>query len=151
MGKVFLRDSEMVGNRSIHFDQQIGPYLPYEGDIYKNSKLKDGSPWPSRKVLTDYSFNSNKRKFCGSFEFEFEGTHKYELVFDTQFMCVLSGNVVKKLANGKEELLTSGEDFCYVNADLKKKINIETLRWLENEGASDKTMSYVRKYLLLSS
>ena len=62
----------------------------------------------------------------------------------------MSGNIVLREVDGQESITAAGKDFCYVNADLKGKIHLDTLKRLENEGASEKTLSYLRKYRLLS-
>jgi len=150
MGKVFLREYQEVGIRSIHFNQVIDTYISYESDPYPGAKLDDGTPWPNRMQFSDYSYDRNERKFSGSFSFNAKN-FTWELVFDTQFFCVLSGNIVTKKVDGQEFVTTAGKDFCYVNANLKGKINLHTLKRLEDEGASEKTLSYLRKYLLSSS
>ena len=73
-------------------------------------------------------------------------SQQWVLVFDTEYLCVLSGSILQKEVDGQESITTAGKDFCYVNADLKGKMHLDTLKRLENEGASEKTLSYLRKY-----
>jgi len=57
---------------------------------------------------------------CGNDHYYTKGCEEYftwELVFDTQFLCVLSGNLVVREVDGEEDVTTAGEDFCYVNGE----------------------------------
>ena len=48
----------------------------------------------------------------------------HEIVFETQFICVLSGKIVSKFRWGGEEAGNFGQDCVYTNANLASKVNI---------------------------
>jgi len=151
MGNVFLRDDDETGLRSLHFNNEIGSYLSYEHDRYSNSKMDDGiTKWPSRIFFIEPSYNSNERTFSGLIDFEgslADGvvSHMYEIVFDTQFLCVLSGKIIRKRVDKEDQIETFGQDCAYTNSNLVGKVNMQTLKRLEKEGATERNMRPIFK------
>jgi len=138
MGSVFLKNDREVGNGSLHFDKEIGCYISCEHDLYSDRNLKDGTEWPPRVYFTEQSFNSNERKFCGLINFR--GRRMFELVFDKQFLCVLSGKIVRRKKRRKDQIKIFGKDCIYTNSNLAGNVDLRTVKRLEEEGATKKTL-----------
>jgi len=101
--------------------------------------------------FTEHSFNSKTRKFCGLVNYG--GSHRgtisetYEVIFDTHFLCVLSGRSVhNKVDGGKETCATFGVTCIYTNSNLSGKVDVQTVKRLEGEGATKKTTCPFRQY-----
>jgi len=125
-----------VGLISLHFDEKIGNYVSFEG--YATRKLDDGSQFSSRLPFSDQSYDQNERKFCGVVSYgDNRAKHgvksqKWEFIFDTQFVSVLSGKMVLRRVYGKEKTVPFGKDICYTNANIKNVVDIhDTVKRLE--------------------
>ena len=70
------------------------------------------------------------------------------MVFDTEFLCVLSGSCTDLKVDGKKGWCqTIGEDYIYINANLDGRVNTKILHRLEDEGASEKNIRPLRPML----
>jgi len=136
IGNVYLKDDREVGNASLHFDEEIGTYLSYEHGVYSGRKLRDGTTWPSRVFFIEQSFDVQERTFRGSIDF---GKRMFEIVFDTQFLCVLSGTIVRKRKRGDQIEASFGEDCVYTSSVFAGEVGTGTVQRLEGEGATKKT------------
>ena len=149
-----MMDIHEVGGMSLHFDKEIGCYVSCEHSDFSTKKFDDGAAWPPcrRLICTDQSYNSEERKFCGLVQFG--GTWngnvaiKYEITFDTQYLCVLSGRMVRIKVDGTEGYSRKiGQHFSYTNNDLDGRVDENTLKRLDNDGATETIMKQFRLFL----
>ena len=149
IGNVFSRDDDAVGDVSLHFDGEAGCYVSREHDSWSSAKLDDGTAFPSRIFFTQQTFDVNQRKFCGLADYggSWNGTvsQTWEITFDTEYLCVLSGTVVYNKADGGINY-TIGEDMYYTNTKIDGRANAQTVERLEKEGATDKSLLPFRKH-----
>ena len=74
---------------------------------------------------------------------------KYEMTFDTKFLYVLSGSIVRIKVDGTEGYSrTIGEDVYFTNADIDGRIDEETLKRLEVEGSTERSVKAFRRILV---
>jgi len=154
MGRVFLEDLNDVGVRSIHFDKTFGCYLSHELDPYPNKN--EGVSWPSRVIFQEQYFNFNERKFRGTIDYECDHdfslmSEVFELTFDTQFICVLSGTITKRYKSHNprtgtaEEIAEIGGSTSYTKTNLDELVDMPTIiKRLEEEGATEKSLGPFR-------
>jgi len=131
--------------------------------------LKDASFDPTRRIFHgtvefgslwarwgDKIFCGDDRIFCGAVKFGGSWSRwgdqyvscRYTLVFDTQFVCVLSGDSVYNTLHGERTKVehTFGKDCLYTINDMSTINNEETIIWLQIEGATNTTLHPFRKY-----
>ncbi len=142
-GNVFIQ-SLTVGLASYHFisssgEGENGAYISYENVRCSEwPPLDDGSPVPSRVPFVNYSFDFATRTFEGTIPWqEAYGTcwngsasWRYKIVFDSEFLCILSGNVFVSTnadASGgtsfsEREMSVYGEHLNYINAAIVDRI-----------------------------
>lgn len=147
MGNVYLRDNYQVGDLSVHFEES-GSYVSYEDEYLSVLTYDDGSKLPSRAMFTETSFNTEERTFRGVLDygdktFNGAGSVTYEMIFDTQYVCVISGKIVYDKLDGKN-IKNFGYDRCYTNTNLAEVVDVHTVQRLEEEGASFRTLNVFR-------
>merc|ERR1740124_1764282 len=158
LGNLFVRNSQDVGFESIHFTQGDGCYVSWEHADYSIEKKDDRTTLPSRILFTEQEFNLEKRTFSGLINFHgsWGGVlyRHYELVFDTQFLCVMSGKTnLKKVSGETQTRDIFGKNCLYTNKHLEHidDNNDEVVNRLENEGATEKSISQILANLLPSA
>lgn len=121
-----------VGLASYHFFRDGSTYISYEHpDCGHWAPLDDGTPVPSRVQFREHSFDAHNRIFRGKIKWQEEfGTSWqgciewiYEMHFDMEFTCILSGQVHSRLAHDGDnprEMSTFGLDMIYINAAIKE-------------------------------
>ena len=121
-----------VGLASYHFFDDGSTYISYEHpDCGHWAPLDDGTPVPSRVQFREQSFDAHGRIFRGKIKWQEEfGTSWqgctewiYEMHFDMEFTCILSGQVLSHLVHGGEnprEMSTFGLDMIYINAAINE-------------------------------
>lgn len=138
-GNVFIQ-GHVVGLASYHFispdgEGVDGAYISYENPACSNwPPLANGSPVPSRVPFVDTSFDDNSRTFRGTipwmnrYQTTWSGctSWHYEIVFDTEFTCILSGTV--KMNHSEEghavrsDVSNYGTHLVYLNAAVLQKM-----------------------------
>ena len=138
-----------VGNTSLHFDEDVGPHI-----MYKDHKFDDGTMVPPRILFTKCSFHNNSRTFIGILDYggkTIDGSTEvaYEMMFDTKYLCVVSGLIGYKKSSEWGNVKVFGDDVTYTKTDLET-LNKENEERLRGEGASEKSIRTVcehfRKY-----
>jgi len=130
-GNTFIQGNTF-GMAAYHFEIDFSPpYISYDNIMCSLTwpTLDDGQPIPSRIYFKQLMWDSKTRTFEGVIDWmETHGTTwqgmsswTYQMVFDTNFMCILSGNIVTKNATGTVEMSRFGSDLIYLNAALKDK------------------------------
>ena len=131
----------MVGLASYHFtappsdsngDDSLLAYISYENVACSSwSPLDDGSPVPAQVPFVNCSYDCNARIFRGKIPWlETYGTTwmgckewNYEMHFDSNFVCILSGTVESVTTEGrKKEMSKFGQSLIYVNAAIRERI-----------------------------
>lgn len=152
-GNTFLRKSGV----SLHILSNSA-YISYEQRECGTRKLDDRSPAPSRVPFVSHEYDEEGRVFRGSIDFvasycsTWGGVVKceYEMTFDSMFMVILEGNVVKEKEDGEKVTLNYGEKgVYYVNEALTFKIvdvgkYDELIERLKEEGASVEIISNIQ-------
>merc|ERR1711937_998977 len=153
-GNVFQRQSGV----SLHFFSN-GAYVSYENRNYSSRKLDNGTPAPSRIPFLRHAYDEEKLTFRGSIDFvETYGSTwggmiscDYEIVFDTKFIIILGGKVVKMKTSGENSVANYGEKgLIYLNAALTARISdgdmyTATIGRLKREGATNETISAMQR------
>jgi len=149
---------------SLHFDNTNGSYASYEHEKYTKKEFDNGNKIPSRLLFSDSSFDETNRRFSGVLNYAGNSMNgstsvRYELSFDSKFLCVVSGKIVCTKSNEKaddsessskdssysdnEETIGEdknfGVDICYTNTNLNN-VDVDTRKRLEEEGATAKTI-----------
>jgi len=130
-GNTFIQ-SDKLGFASYHFDivSRIA-YISYEhDDTCYWPPLDDGSPIPSRVPFINTSYDAEARTFRGQIAWKqiyhttWNGseTWDYQMKFDTEFTCILSGTVYSMHNGQSTELSEYGQSLIYVNAALKQAL-----------------------------
>jgi hypothetical protein len=131
-----------VGLASYSFVSPEESYISYEHPLTSRwPPLDDGSPVPSQVYFQNTSLNETERVFCGTIEWQeqyettWQGCSKwmYNIKFDSQYTCVVSGGV-KSILHGHDEddaqdMSTFGVDLVYINAAI-----LEKYKTLMNDG-----------------
>ena len=152
-GSVFVMDNKEVENSSLHFDADIGPYISY-----KDQNFDDGSVVPPSILFMKYAFNEDKRRFIGMVDYGGRSIDKstevtYEMIFDTKYVCVVTGLMNNKIPNESGRVEVLGDNICYTNTHLESVDN-DTEKRLQKEGASKVSIRPVlkqfRKYRSMS-
>lgn len=155
-GNVFLRKSGV----SLHILANSA-YISYEHRDCGSRKLDDRSPAPSRVPFVSHSYDEEGRVFTGSIDFvasyssTWGGVVKcdYRMRFDSEFMVILEGSVVKEKEDGEELTLDYGEkSVYYVNEALAFKIvdvdkYVAMIERLKEEGASVEMITNIQNVL----
>lgn len=136
-GNTFVQLST-VGLASYHFENINGTepsaYISYSHPeaFLSWPPLDNGRPIPSKMYFTNITYIESSKTFCGVIDWF--GTHqttwqgcfrwRYEMVFDTAFVCILRGHVWSYNNNSTVEedygkLDHFGQDLVYINADAK--------------------------------
>ena len=148
-GKGFVMDNRELGDSSLHFDADTGPYI-----THKDKAFKDGTVVPPRVPFTKCSFHENSRTFIGILDYggkSIDGSTEvaYEVIFDAKYLCVVSGLIGYKKASEWGNVKVFGDDVTYTKTDLET-LNKENEERLRGEGASEKSIRTVceqfRKY-----
>merc|ERR1712008_536853 len=90
----------------LHIDEDVGPFVSHEGfDV----KFDNGMAVPRLMFFAEYSYSNTERKFSGLLDFAGNtlggaGSISYEVIFDTIYMCVVSGNIVYRNQNGADKI-----------------------------------------------
>jgi len=131
-GNVFIQ-SFRVGLASYHFINEggtelDGAYISYENPLCSNwPPLDNGSTVPGRVPFSNIEWDPSTRIFQGTIEWEnryettWQGCTKwrYKMVFDTEYICILSGSVKSSHEIGstvERDMSTFGEGLIYANA-----------------------------------
>lgn len=124
-----------VGLASYHFlsSETEEAYISYEHPLCAQwPSLDDGSPVPSQVAFRGIEFNPVERVFRGKIEWQqefgttWQGAKKwiYEIRFDSEFTCVLSGKVSSIVQDDQvQEMSCFGDDLIYINAGILDKFN----------------------------
>jgi hypothetical protein len=130
-GNTFIQ-SDKIGFASYHFDSCSGEvYISYEhDDCCYWPPLDDGSPIPSRVPFINTSYDTEARTFRGQiawkqmYQTTWNGSESwdYEMKFDTEFTCIVSGTVYSVHNGQSTELSEYGQSLLYVNAALKQEV-----------------------------
>lgn len=137
-----------MGVASYHFisedgEGEYGAYISYESvHCSQWPPLDDGSPVPSRVPFINCSYDSSTRTFRGTIPWSekygtsWQGckTWIYEIVFDSEFICILRGKVQALTIHGsmgKSHLF--GKDLFYVNPALKRVIRDKCIRTVDED------------------
>jgi len=147
-GSVFVRDNKKIGMVSLNFDEVEGPYLSYENEKSSKLKFENGNLIPPRLRFSEYSFDETERRFIGIVEYAgncIDGVEKarYEMSFDTKYVCVVSGQIVHIKEDQGEKSKVFGDDVIYINTD-QSTVDKDTAKRLETEGATAKTIDVFR-------
>jgi hypothetical protein len=136
-GNTFMQ-SEKIGFASYHFDRSSGQvYISYEhDDCCYWPPLDDGSPVPSRVPFINTSYDATLRVFRGEIAWKhmyhtsWNGSEawNYEMTFDTEFTCIVSGTVHSVSHGQSVELSEYGQSLVYVNAALKQYVEQKLAR-----------------------
>jgi hypothetical protein len=116
-----------VGLASYHFKSlEEGAYISYEHPMCGQwPPLDDGSPVPSRVQFRNIAVDDARRTFRGTIKWtedygtSWQGMSKwiYDMHFDSEFTCIVSGTVRSLSIHGQEEeMSTFGLDLIYINA-----------------------------------
>jgi len=120
-----------VGLASYHFLEDETAYISYEhSDCGRWPPLDDGTIVPSRVPFRETHFDAETRLFRGKIKWNedyatsWQGCSEwmYEMYFDVEYTCILSGRVLSQLIHGNEvplEMSTYGFDLVYINAAVK--------------------------------
>jgi hypothetical protein len=167
-----------VGLASYHFlSSENRAYISYEHPLCAQwPPLDDGTPVPSQVYYKNIAFDETEHVFRGTIEWQeeygttWQGCSKwnYEMKFDSEYTCILSG-VVKSISNGTEEqeMSSFGIDLVYINAavvdkfqslmshadeeepeyDRYVRISRSLRERLQHEGASVRTMAMMHHVL----
>ena len=144
-GNVFIQFAK-VGLASYHFismdgEGENGVYISYEHVLCSDwPPLDDGSPVPSRVPFVNHSYDNETRTFHGTIPWlETYGTcwnghdsWKYEITFDSEFLCIISGEV----SMGPAERITTsryGENLNYINAAITERLECQSTEIEESE------------------
>ena len=144
VGKVFVIDNQDVGNLSLHFDADTGPYI-----THKDKAFDDGTVVPPRILFTKCSFHENSRRLIGMLDYggkTIDGSTEvaYEMMFDTKYLCVVSGLIADKKSNEWGSPRIFGDDVRYTNTN-QNAVDMDTVKRLEREGATAKTIDVFRE------
>lgn len=137
-GNVFIQ-ANRVGFASYHFikedgEGEDGAYISYEHPMCTQwPPLDDGSPVPPRVPFSNTNWDQTNRIFRGTIEWQngygttWQGCvrWKYEMKFDSEFMCIVSGKVHGVYMNtaAESDMSTFGETLVYVNAAILEKFS----------------------------
>jgi len=148
-GRAFVRNEKGVGHISLHFDETIGNYVSFEG--YSRRKLDDGSQWSSRLLFSNQSYDWLERKFCGVLSYGSNSSvqgvksQKWEIIFDSQFVSVLSGKIILTKVDGKKNTVPLCKHICYTIANIGDVVDLhDTVKRMKEEGATNDTIQYLR-------
>jgi len=147
IGRVFLEDLNDIGVRSIHFDKTIA-YLSHELNPYPD--MNAGVSWPSRVIFQDPYVNIDDRKFRGTIKYNCDHdsslmSEVFDLVFDTQFICVLSGTIKGKNERFGDSTMEIGVDTSYTKTNIDGLGDMTTIiKRLKEEGATEKSLQPFR-------
>mmetsp|Transcript_20078 Transcript_20078/g.29529 ORF Transcript_20078/g.29529 Transcript_20078/m.29529 type:complete len:239 (-) Transcript_20078:60-776(-) len=138
-GNVFIQ-SHVVGLASYHFtspqsdsngDDCLAAYISYENVACSSwPPLDDGSPVPVRVPFVNCSYDCDARIFRGKipwleiYDTTWMGCKEwnYEMHFDSDFVCILSGSVKSVTTEGREEEMSKfGQSLIYVNAAIMER------------------------------
>ncbi|GFH58857.1 hypothetical protein CTEN210_15333 [Chaetoceros tenuissimus] len=128
-----------IGIASYHFvskdgDGEEGAYISYESIKCADwPPLDNGSPVPARVPFEDISYDEETRTFRGTIPWQerygtsWNGAIKwnYEMKFDSEFICIATGNVKSIRADGNSDDSFNhiyGESLLYVNGGIFNKI-----------------------------
>ena len=166
-GNVFIQ-MHKVGFASYHFvspngEGVDGSYISYENPACSNwPPMANGSPVPSRVPFSDISFDETSRTFRGTipwinrYQTTWSGctSWHYEIVFDTEYTCILSGTVKMKYFEEGDYVSENnyGTHLVYVNAAvLQKMIHMTDLHSeVERNDGMDDDIESIRRRILLS-
>jgi Zinc finger, C3HC4 type (RING finger) len=136
-----------VGMESFHFaapsvgdDHEIAAYIMYaDSALGMLPKMGDGWALPERACFRNASYDASSRTFVGTVEWlrDYGTTHlnmnkwKFKMKFDSEFACILSGNLRGYEANnsggvggggqrGGKVMFVFGRDQFYFNAALEE-------------------------------
>lgn len=122
-----------VGLASYHFVSKTeGAYISYEHPQCGGwPPLDDGSPVPPRVSFRQVEWNGLENTFRGQIMWEEEygttwqgaQTWIYEIIFDSEYTCVISGKVRMIVNNQVHEMSTFGDILVYINAAITEKIS----------------------------
>ena len=121
-----------VGLASYHFVSASEAYISYEHPLCAQwPPLDDGTPVPARVLFRNVVFDETEHVFRGTIEWErdhgvsWQGCIRwiYEMKFDSEYTCILSGKVETISQGGVEprEMSSFGFDLVYVNAAILDK------------------------------
>jgi len=145
-GNTFVQ-SLRVGYASYHFisadgEGHNGVYISYEHpDCGGWPPLDDGSPVPFRVPFVEFSFDEETRTFRGKVAWKdtygasWNGSARwtYEMVFDSEYTCIISGKVESLSNSGSTKPPHYyGEVLNYFNAAIEEKIGDELNHLHEN-------------------
>ena len=147
-GSVFVTKNKEIGMLSLHFDGVNGPYVSYEHEKCSKTKFENNNVIPPRLLFVEYSFNETEQRFIGMLDYagnSIDGGTKarYEMCFDTKYICIVSGKIVHIASDKSETSKVLGTDIYYTNTDLDN-VDIDTVKRLETEGATEKTINVFR-------
>jgi len=135
-GNIFIQFLA-VGVASYHFISSNGTGLDGAYISYEHHRcsvwppLDNGSPIPARVPFVEVSFDADTRTFRGRIPWfdryctTWQGSKlwDYEIVFDSEFICIISGKVNSVTADDSEHnMYHFGETLNYVNVAVKQKI-----------------------------
>lgn len=135
-GNIFIQFLA-VGVASYHFISSNGTGLDGAYISYEHHRcsvwppLDNGSPIPARVPFVEVSFDADTRTFRGRIPWfdryctTWQGSKlwDYEIVFDSEFICIISGKVNSVIADDSEHnMYHFGETLNYVNVAVKQKI-----------------------------
>lgn len=131
-GNVFIQGLK-IGLASYHFNSENDCYISYENtDCSQWPPLDNGCPVPSRVPFVETSFDSSSRTFRGSIPWKeihnssWNGSFKweYEMVFDSEYIAIISGNVKDITENGiTTQTHKFNHDLIYINAAIIQRIH----------------------------
>ena len=140
---------------SYHFDSSRDMYICYQHrDAITNwPALDDGQPIPSRMPFTQVEIEGTTFHgvidWYGRFQTTWQKCKrwKYEIVFDSNFLCILSGSVQM---DGEETISSLfGKDLIYINAALLTSRELREAgrshQQLRTAGASPETIALIQQ------
>lgn len=149
-----------VGLASYHFLSSLeqGAYISYQHPYCSRwPPLDNGMPVPSQIYFHDASFDESERVFRGTIEWfqdyntTWQGCSKwiYEMKFDSEYTCILSGGVKSILLhanNEEQDMSTFGVDLVYINAAIVEKFEALVASESLDEQATpaERYLQYVR-------
>ena len=130
--------NQKVGLASYHFiaedgEGEQGAYISYEHPLCSRwPTLDNGLPVPSRVPFRDVRWDARSQTFGGIIDWEngygttWQGSKswRYEIVFDTEYTCIVSGTVFSVVDGGAGQTEWSfGKDLIYINAAIAERFS----------------------------
>lgn len=163
-GNVFCQ-AYRVGFASYHFiiddNDTKTAYISYQHALVARwPPLDNGTPVPSKVYFHNVEWNEDEYTFSGTIEWlqDYETTWQgcskwiYEMKFDSEFTCIVSGSVKSVLLHHGEaqEMSSYGSDLVYINAAIQEKFDSRMNELRERDEQEGNVTSDYDRYVRVS-